>query len=491
MAANIGKSMALRQVAATNEAAEEMYLQKREGTYYTRLVVPARFRGIIGKSDLGRSLKTKDRNEAKRLLPEWLAEAQAIIADAEEELAGRENSAQAARREGRKPDVERLRRKIRGSTAAMPSHYAAIRDLLREEEEEHAFALARASAPVLPPVVNAPPAFLDSPAKAEPITIVRMFNGYANQPGSNPSTVNQFRSIMDNLIAFLGHNDAVRVSHADLVRWLEHLRTEIVKRGPAKGKARSATTINESYLAAIKAVFAYGRQALLIDSNPAAEVKKVRAPKKPKLREKDFTKAERRAILKAALVPAAGNLSDGRKLARRWVPWLCAYTGARVNEMTQLRAEDVQNAEGHWTIRITPEAGRQKTKEARTVPLHEHLIEQGFLAAVEGKQGPLFYDPALDRGGTVKPQSVKVGQFLATWVRTTVGVSDQDVQPNHAWRHTFKTVCREAGIEEQASDAISGHTPKSIGRKYGSYSIPALAMQLEKFPRYELELGSN
>ena len=62
------------------------YLHKRAGIYYTRLVVPARLRAIIGKSDLGCSLGVKDRKEALRLLPAWLAEAQAIIDDAEEKF---------------------------------------------------------------------------------------------------------------------------------------------------------------------------------------------------------------------------------------------------------------------------------------------------------------------------------------------------------------------------------------------------------------------
>jgi len=63
------------------------YLKPRNGgVYYTRMVVPPRLRAIIGKSDLGRSLGTKDRAEAKRLLPAWLAGAQSIIAAAEAEL---------------------------------------------------------------------------------------------------------------------------------------------------------------------------------------------------------------------------------------------------------------------------------------------------------------------------------------------------------------------------------------------------------------------
>src|SRR3954451_10382150 len=66
------------------------YLYRRGAVYCTRLVVPTRLRPFIGKSDLGRSLKTKDRIEAKRLLPAWLEEAQSLIAAAERELAKRE-----------------------------------------------------------------------------------------------------------------------------------------------------------------------------------------------------------------------------------------------------------------------------------------------------------------------------------------------------------------------------------------------------------------
>jgi integrase len=55
------------------------------------------------------------------------------------------------------------------------------------------------------------------------------------------------------------------------------------------------------------------------------------------------------------------------------------YTGARAGEITQLRGKDVVKHEGVWAIQITPEAGTVKTGKPRTIPLHEHLIEQGFI----------------------------------------------------------------------------------------------------------------
>ena len=40
--------------------------------------------------------------------------------------------------------------------------------------------------------------------------------------------------------------------------------------------------------------------------------------------------------------------------------------------------------DGIHAVRITPEAGTVKGGKARVVPLHEHLIAQGFLKFVGG-----------------------------------------------------------------------------------------------------------
>lgn len=52
-------------------------------------------------------------------------------------------------------------------------------------------------------------------------------------------------------------------------------------------------------------------------------------------------------------------------------------------------------------MEITPADGSVEDGEARTLPLHSHLIEQGFLdyAARRRKAGkPLFYEPELGKG---------------------------------------------------------------------------------------------
>jgi integrase len=245
--------------------------------------------------------------------------------------------------------------------------------------------------------------------------------------------------------------------------------------------------VRDKYITSVRAMLAWAVEEQKLSVNVAAAVT-VRIPKKVKLRDRDFTAAEAKAILTATLEPASSKLSAWRARARRWIPWLCAYTGARVNEFSQLRGEDVQEIEGIWTVRITPEAGTVKAKEARIVPLHPHLIEQGFVEVVQAHgHGPLFYDPSLQRVQSDSNRHFKkVGERLAEWVRKEVGITDPGLQPNHAWRHTFKSMSYEAGIEERVADAIQGHAPSTTGRKYGKPGLKALSAAIEKVPRFDV-----
>jgi integrase len=127
------------------------------------------------------------------------------------------------------------------------------------------------------------------------------------------------------------------------------------------------------------------------------------------------------------------------------------------------------------------------------VPIHEHLIEQGLLDFVKkAGRGPLFYDPNARRKTGVddptKPgqsQAVKSRTKLAEWVRT-LGIDDPELSPTHAWRHTFKQIADRHGISERVSDAITGHSPQTEGRKYGQPTLVDMAEALKRFPRYQV-----
>ena len=315
-----------------------------------------------------------------------------------------------------------------------------------------------------------------------PVPILDLWEGYKAERQPSDATVKAWTRHINAFIAHLGHSDATKVDPADAVAWKDRLLSEVSPSGKAKG----ARTVRDTYLAAVKAVFAWAVENHRLRTNPAERIK-VRAPKRVVLRdERGLSEAEADMILRATLEPPSSRTRPQYALARRWVPWLCAYTGARVNEMTQLRAEDVRKVGDVWTIRITPEAGSVKNRKARTVALHSHLRDQGFLQVVEGKSGPIFYDPALGRGGSNgNPQYKKVAERLAAWVRE-LGVSDPEVQPNHGWRHRFKSQARVAGMSEEVRDMIQGHVPATEGRAYGDFPPTVTSREIEKLPRYKV-----
>jgi hypothetical protein len=82
---------------------------------------------------------------------------------------------------------------------------------------------------------------------------------------------------------------------------------------------------------------------------------------------------------------------------------------------------------------LTPEAGTIKTRQTRIVPIHEHIIEQGFLDVVrQVGSGPLFYNASEKpraKADPLKPtrsRAATARAHLSDWVRE-LGVNDPEV----------------------------------------------------------------
>jgi integrase len=323
---------------------------------------------------------------------------------------------------------------------------------------------------VIEPHVPAPAVPSATTQASPPVDLGDLFDGYANEAALSPATRKRWRPVMDHLARHAGTPDAARMTPEILVAWKDHLLEE----------GRSPVTVRDVYLAAVKATLGWGLDQKRLRANPAQGLR-VRVPKAVMLRDRGFTDEEAHAILVTTLAPQDSRISRENAAVRRWVPWLLAYTGARVNEITQARGKDIRAVGAIWVLRITPDAGRVKTQEFRDVPLHSELVRQGFLSYVERRGlGPLFYDPGRSSGSEQNPIYKRMGQKLGEWVRTIV--ADPQVDPSHGWRHRFKTVGRAAGIPDTYLDAIQGHAPATTGRRYGSFPLTELAGAIERLP---------
>jgi integrase len=331
---------------------------------------------------------------------------------------------------------------------------------------------------------------------------VAIFEAYKKDKQPSPATIEKWSRVFKTL-----DTENWRAPDWDPQQWLDHLVTmgdRHAEPGSSssptrKARDRSPRTVNDTWLKAARTVFGWAiRKRLrdaegrrLVETNPFKDCS-VTVPKQSITRPtgKAFTDDEIKTILCAST--ALGTPMELPAATRRWVPWMCAYTGARVGELTQLRVQDIEKRACGSVLLITPDAGTVKTGRARLVPLHPHLVEMGLLdyvAAVEarlGKLGPLFYRPQSRPSRNYRGPAVKARHDLAAWVRQ-LGITDRGIQPNHAWRHTFKTRAQRAKIEQRIRDEICGHAPRTTADDYEHPTVEDMAEALKRFPRYEVE----
>lgn len=295
----------------------------------------------------------------------------------------------------------------------------------------------------------------------------------AKNAGRTISTYESYAATVRRLSALLGHDDATRVTPVDIVAFKDHRLEQGV----------SAKTVGDSDIAGLRSIFGWAVANRKLPSNPADGIRVTRT-RATRTRSKELTALEARGVLTHALHATRGSAKPKTHAAKRWVPWLCAYTGARLGEMVQLRKEDIRNDGDVWIATITPEAGTVKDKEVREVVLHAHLVETGFINFVNASMpGHLFLTP--NRDGDTRGVRRSIKNRVTEFVREVV--TDPRVAPNHGWRHLFKTIGREAGIADSVLDGICGHAARTVGGSYGGVSLKAQKDAMETFPRFKVD----
>jgi hypothetical protein len=165
-------------------------------------------------------------------------------------------------------------------------------------------------------------------------------------------------------------DDAKRLTPEELIAWRDE-----------KLKTLAAKTVKDVWLASVKAVLQRAVDDRKLKENPASAVK-LRAEAPALDRPKGYMDSEALKILEACSVYSPVQRDNPRTMesahitaAKRWGPWLCAFTGARVSEIMQLRKGGVRKEGDIDYIRIPPDADTVKAREFRDVPLHPQFIE--------------------------------------------------------------------------------------------------------------------
>lgn len=325
-------------------------------------------------------------------------------------------------------------------------------------------------------------ATVDEEPRKLPLSLKGLFEEYLTaqeRVGKGREARRRWTSVFANLVRFLGHDDARRLTKKNLMDWRDEALKDL-----------SPKTVADVYLAAVRTVLSLAVTNDRLPENVAQDVRQI-APNKVLTREQGFTLAEATKILKISVnyVPTQSNNprtteSAQMSAAKKWAPLLCAFSGARISEITQLRKQDLRYEGDIVVMRITPAAGTVKSGNYRDVPLHPQVLDLGFMHFVDASgEGPLFFRSAKGKGSVQAARTVS-GR-ISDWLRS-LGVIPEGVAPSHGWRHRFKTVGLELGVSDRVLDAIQGHASRTAGDNYGDVTILARKAAIDRLPWFEL-----
>jgi integrase len=185
--------------------------------------------------------------------------------------------------------------------------------------------------------------------------------------------------------------------------------------------------------------------------------------------------------------------------AAYWAPLLGPFVGARIEEIAQLRIEDIERINGVWCIRICNLNEDQNIKNLgsyRRVPLHEIVVKCGFLLYVarQSRAGHERVFPSLSNDNANAVWSNALGKWFGRYL-DTLGLSDHRLD-YHSFRYTFRQQCSLSGIENEVRDALTGHwiTNKDSGRTYmradeRQYPFPKLVTAINQLRYDELRMN--
>ena len=254
-----------------------------------------------------------------------------------------------------------------------------------------------------------------------------------------------------------------------------------------EGRAPISATTQADYLRVFKDMLKFARRRKHLAFDPAADVKPLKKAKSLDERRMPFANAQLRAFFTGTFYsscdPKCANQYDKPDRDWRfWIPLLMLFSGARPNEIAQLRAGDIRNSEGgNPYLNLIPDAGgdsmKLKTRSSRRrIPIHHELVKLGFLKFVDGRQeeggdkARLFPILKANRLGNYAHYASR--RFNEAFLRREIEVAvDQSL---YSLRHNVRDALRKADAPPEALRAIGGWADggKNASDYYGDATNP-------------------
>lgn len=219
-------------------------------------------------------------------------------------------------------------------------------------------------------------------------------------------------------------------------------------------------TINK-HLAAYNGLFKWAEENGYVDKNVFAGLS-IKHKKSVEQARAAFTTAHAKVIRDAVIGNEQGLIKKGYQ---KWGPLIGLYTGARLNEIAQLRLADIRKVDDIWCFDINDEGqgSRLKTASAkRLIPVHSELIRLGLIEYANGLKVAgktrLLHELEHSRG-------TGYGRNLSRWFNgpflKALGLDNQGLV-FHSFRHAMVTNLLQSGVAEPLAKSIVGHAQDGV-----------------------------
>lgn len=255
----------------------------------------------------------------------------------------------------------------------------------------------------------------------------------------------------------------------------------LAEQAAARGMPTMTATTADGYIRRLSELFNWAVKSDYMPKNPAQAT----APKRKTTRDQDEREAfsgDDLARIFGAVWYRTGQGERAKNGTFRtfrphyyWLPLLGLYTGARINELSQLYLADVQQTPGGtWFLDInlngadklsaddetaTGDKSLKTVNSERSLPLHSALLALGFVdycqALRDAGHVRLFPELRYDR---VKGYGkAATNWFNERYLGRALKMERNGKKVFHSFRHTFITALFDLGIPDATVSQLSGH----------------------------------
>jgi integrase len=422
----------------------DSYLKQRGLTWYVNVKVPAAIQSIVGKQNIQRSLKTRDKALANRRKHETIADIHKYF-----DVVRKANAEGTTELDRLTSAAKTMSKEIKLGIADpeyQADQWSLILDhYLHKNHDQDPDTGEYLTDDSVTEQLRAASALVADPDK---YLLSDAFNDYIQEVSKHiraQTVTGKSRRIQAFLSYLKADKEPAQVSKQEAGKYL----TDVLNRSEL-----SIKTIKDT-LSDLSAFFNWLEKRGYVQNNPfrnlSGSVKETTRGTRSKVKRREWSTEELKRLL-----TALGTLKANDPL----IPYtlIALYSGMRSNEIASIELGDVHD--GHVFI---PEGKTESS--VRDVPLHPvltPLVNSLKQTSVDG-----FLISGLRPGGEDSKRNHYIIKRFVRFNRVTVGVNDSAVV-FHSLRKNFASQLERSGVPENIAQQIIGHAKQSL--TYGLYS---------------------